>query len=297
MNARAELEQLLADVFDNPPDEMRNQKLREMLHAHPELQEPYLEQVHLHALLQWRGGVAVPKDLPRHETEKAVPAPAANALPTRGWTARRGLTAALLFMVATVAVALIFLLPEAQARPDLVESLVDWNLNIAQMPLVERDGIYAGQVESLKATLAKGEFSRDDRSIAAEILDNSNWLTKNDDPIAKAHRFNEIADKLVDRLVAVTATRDESRIVKAADAYRRLAEQGVDANVERVVAIGFLNIETKAKLEKVQLQDEMRAKKLEQIIERNPEPARKTLRRILKGHHPHKGKKFFKTIN
>ena len=58
IDARARLEQLLADLFDGPADETRNWKINELLRDHPELQDDYLDHVQLHALLQWRGGKA-----------------------------------------------------------------------------------------------------------------------------------------------------------------------------------------------------------------------------------------------
>ncbi len=291
MDAHAELEQLLAEMFDRPPDAARNEKLQSLLHAHPELQGPYLEQMQLHAMLQWRSGRGTAATQLRSDTE-----PAAAASQGRGWRSRRALAAVLLFTAASLGFVMFIMLPEAQAGPDLVEHLVDWNLDLALVPrLEERDQLYVESVVGMKATLATAKLSKPDRSLADTLMENSSWLVRNDDPVAKAKRFNEIADMLVDRLNAVTSTTDEKRIEKLAHAYRRLAEHGVDTNVNQALAQGPMDGDKTKTLEQVLIQDEKRAKKIEQIIEKHPEPGRAAIRRGMKGFHLHRGKKLLRT--
>lgn len=282
MNPQAELERLLAETFDAPPDEARNQKLRELLHAHPELQTQYLEFVQLHALLQWRGGAARPP------AEKPAP---------RRWRSARGLAAALMVMAASVAIGVFLILPDGQGAPDVVDRLIDWNLDIAQAKkFEERNRIYSQQESDLKATLASAELPQEDRSLADAIMDTSIWLTKNDEPVATAERYNEIAEKLVDRLIAATANRDETRIVKLADAYRRLADRGVEPSFVQAVASKDLDAADKKKLAQVVNQEETRSQRIEQMIERNPAPSSKALRRGIKGRHLPRLKKHMKGI-
>ena len=109
MDARAELEQLLASLLDGPSDAARNQRLDELLRSHPELHGEYLDQLRLHALLQWRGGKVPAQVKPPIETEIARPA---------RWRSGRSLAAALLVLAAGVALFFMLHTPETQAAPD-----------------------------------------------------------------------------------------------------------------------------------------------------------------------------------
>ena len=287
MDPRSELEQILADLFDQAPDEARAQKLRDLLKAHPELQEVYVEQMQLHALLQWRGGKAGPPDTRPAEVSKATPASRSI------WSSRGALTAALIFTVASIALVIFLMLPGSPRTPDqLFERLINLNLELAQTPaLHDRDRLFAEHVEDLKVELARANLSDDDRLVAHQLIDASDWLTKNDDPMAKAERFNDLADRLVDRFDVLTATGGIAQVERFADTYRRLAILGVEANQEQALAAGNLDRDQKKKLAWLQQRDEARATKLEQIIAHKPEPMRKAFHRGMKGHSFKKGKK------
>jgi hypothetical protein len=285
MDPHAELEQLLAGLFDGPPEAARNRRLGALLHDHPELQGEYLDYLQLHALLQWRAGVGSKGEEPPSSIRAA-------SRPRRRLTRAR-LVAAAVFLMASLGVLLLFRSPEARAAPDVVERLIDWNLDLSRTrSRDERSRLYSGQVADLKATLAKAELPPEDRALAQTLLENSSWLAEHDDPVAEADRFNDIADQLVTRMDAATAANDEGRVVKLADSYRRLTEQGVDANLERALASGALSGERKQKLERAQRRGAHRAQRVAEILERNPEASRKALHRPTKG-RPHKSKKSF----
>ena len=157
MDVHAELEQLLAEQFDAPPDAGRNEKLAVLLRNHPELQAEYLDHFQLHALLQWRGGKANPQP-PKVEPKKTQ---------LGGWRSRRGWAAALLLTAASLAAVAIFHSSEAQATPDLVERLIDWNLDLAQVPTRdERNQLYTARAAEWKVSLEKAELQPDDREFA-----------------------------------------------------------------------------------------------------------------------------------
>ena len=288
MDAHAELEQLLAEQFDGSPDAARNGKIGDLLRTHPELQAEYLEQMQLHALLQWRGGKAIPQDRPTLESEKAQPALAGASR----WRSRRSLAAVLLVTACSLAAFFHLQSPEAQATPDVVERLLDLNLDLLQAESrAERDRIYAGQEPDLKVMLRKASLPADDREFAQSLLETSSWLTKNTDPMAEAERFNDIADKVVVRMDAATNAKDEKRLVQLANTfYERLAEYGIDANLQRAFAAGNLEGDQKIKLEQTSVRHASRTKKFAEIIARSPEPSRKAIHRNLKS-HPHKMKK------
>ena len=74
-----EWETLLADLLAGQLDAHRKARLQELLRSHPELQQIYLEQLELDALLHWRaGGANAPADLPTAEPvlfSQSTPAP------------------------------------------------------------------------------------------------------------------------------------------------------------------------------------------------------------------------------
>jgi hypothetical protein len=301
MNPRAEFEQLLAELLDSPPDPARNQKFNELLTAHPELQDEYLDHMRLHALLQWRGGKIAPQDTPKDSPKVEEPA----TLPMRdnvsrsrrGWRVGRRLAAAAVLFIAGIGLLLLFQAEEAQAMPDIVDRLIAWNLDLAEaQSREERNRIYQNEAVSLEASLAKTELAPDDRELANTLLRNGSKLAKEIDPAAEAESFSEIADKLVARMDAATRVQDEERIVKLATTYERLTAVGVTANLERGFAVAHLDMEQKQQLDRAKVRYNARGKHFAEIMARNPEANRKMIHRPTKGHHPHKGKKHHKTM-
>ena len=287
MEPRAELEQLLASLFDGPPDDARNERLRALLHDHPDLLGDYLDYLELHALLQWRVGKVVPTQAPAPATR-----PARRVL--TGGRRRRlllmGLAAAVL-LAAGLSAFLLTRSPQKHTAPDLVERLVDWNLDLAQAgSRAERDRVYLAQAGQIKAALAKTKLATPDRELAETLLENGVWLTSHDDPVSEADRFTDIADRLVDRLDAATAAEDEKRAVRLADSYLRVTELGVDANLDRALASGALNAERKQNVERTRRRAARCAQRLTEILERHPEPRRKAIRRAMKGRGHKSGK-------
>src|SRR5205823_1756593 len=103
----------------------------------------------------------------------------------------------------------------AQANPDVVERLIDWNLDLTQARTPEeRSRIYDEQAAELKDKLAQADLPPEDRKLAESLLENSALLSKNIDPIAEANRFSDIIDKLVARLDSATTANDEKRVVQ-----------------------------------------------------------------------------------
>ena len=103
MEPRAELERLLGDLLDGPPDVSRNERLDALLRAHPELHGDYLDHLQLHALLQWRAGKAPPQTIPAPQSDKATPLPVPVSASAPRWRTARRLAAALLVLAASLA--------------------------------------------------------------------------------------------------------------------------------------------------------------------------------------------------
>jgi len=285
MEPRAEWQQLLAGLLDGSTEQEANPRLQELLREHQEFQDEYLQYLQLHALLRWRAGRVVPHDHAHVASGGARMAGASGGGRPRGWFQRRGLAAASVLLVVGLGSLLLFRSHEAQAAPDVVEHLIDWSLDLAQAPSRdERTRIYTGQVEDIKATLAKTQLQPEDRELAETVLATSSWLIEHDDPMTQADRFGDIADKVVARLDAATAAHDEQRIVTLANAYGRLTDLGVDANLQQAVASGAAGVDHQQKLERVLRCRVNRAKRLADILERNPEPARRAIHHAMKNH-------------
>jgi hypothetical protein len=274
MSGRAELEQLLARLVDGPADAAANRRLGELLRTHPELQGEYLDHLQLHALLQWRGGAAGAGGTGlRPEVVTAG---------RRSRPLRRGLAAALVLLAAGLGAPLLFRSPEARATPDVVERLIDWNLDITQAPSPDaRQRAHHREKVSLRAALAQADLSPQDRQLAETLLENGAWLAANDDPTAAADRFNALSDELLARMDAATSKKDARNVRRLADFYRRVAERGIQANVERAERSGALDFQRRRKLERVLLRDAERTEKLAALLERAPDASRKEVRRAL----------------
>lgn len=297
MKARAELELLLSELLDSPPDEARNRKLQDLLRANPDLQGEYLDHLRLHALLQWRAGRVLPKpESTIPGTHAAAAQPSGAVRPAARWWSGRNLTiAASIAIAASVGILLYLRAPENPPSSELVGRLIEWNLDLTQaQSREERQRIYTEQVNGLKATLARADLPREDREWAEMLLENSHWLTRNNDPTAEADRFSDIADKVVARMDEATAARDEHTIVYLANTYRRLADLGIDANLQRAIDAGDMNQEREKKFETALQRDTSRVKKLTAIMDRSPEMPRKAIHHAMK-RHPHKMKKHHKS--
>lgn len=278
MDARADLERLLAEQFDGAPDAGRSRELGELLREHPDLQADYLDHAQLHALLQWRGGQA---DSVQPPAEPAT----LKLAPMLAGRSRRGLLLALFVTAASLALLFLVYSPEAQATPDLVDRLVELNVDLAQSATPEeRTRIFEEKAGELKVTLASAKLAPGDRELAESLLENGKWLTGNADPMAAADRFNDLADKFVTRMDAATTAKDEKRIIQLAGNYQKIAEAGIDPNLELAAAAAATDLEKKSTLERTASRQASLVKRLAEIVQRNPEPSRRAIHRAMKGH-------------
>jgi hypothetical protein len=201
---------------------------------------------------------------------------------------RRFLTRPRWLLAATVLLALLagsWLLmpaPQVRANSDLVDRLLDWNEQIseAQTP-AERARLHAEQVEQLKADLQKPGLSEGDRALAEKLLETADWLTKHTDPVEEAERFNALADQVLDRLHAATRRGDEKAMERMARHYRRIAEHGIEGNLERAHSAPAPDPERNKRLERLLQRDAQRLKNLDAILEQMPDASRKEIRKAL----------------
>jgi hypothetical protein len=169
----------------------------------------------------------------------------------------------------------------------VVERLLDWNLDLSESRAPDqRQRLYAERAAELTTALREAVLPAEDRELADALVASGSWLTGNDDPAAEADRFNDLADRLLALIDAATGEKDARRLRRLADSYRRVAERGVRANVERAELSGPLTAKRLKKLERARQRDAKRAEKLAALLERAPRAARKEIRRALEPRKP-----------
>lgn len=293
-----ELVALLSGVLDGTTAAGDQSRISELMRQHPRLQQDYLEAMHLHALLIWRSGKVASPDATTEPQLLAIQA--GNEPPDRAelsettprrqsfrWrVARAAAILALSFCLGGV----LFLAleprnPEAPtSSEEVVDRLVVWDLEIAQAPTPDdRRVIFESRAPSMQGLIIKARLCSEDQELANSLVDTGVWLTEHDDPMAQAERFGEIADKILARLDSSTEPDDASRATRYADSYYRLTEIGVAANLERALAVS--DPKHKPKLDHLLASDVHRGKKLEELLQRNPDASWKVIHRALKGRH------------
>jgi hypothetical protein len=273
MEARVEFEQLMAALCDGPSETTRNCRLNTLLREHPEWQPDYIDHMQLHALLRWRGGATC-------ETRTTAPAGT-----RRRWRLRA--TAAALAALAVGLGLVFFLAPasEAQAAHEVVGQLVDWDLDISQAQSLEvRRAIHTSRDADLKALMLRTKFQPEDRELADSLVETGSWLTRNDDPVAEAERFADIADRVLARLDSPDMATDGQPAMRLAESYRRIAQVGVSGNLDRIAGTMTFDPPRKMRLDSVIAGQAKRAQKIEDLLTFHPESSHKALHRALKGH-------------
>jgi hypothetical protein len=193
---------------------------------------------------------------------------------------RWALAASILF-VAGLCVWLFVSPSQVQAAPDVVDRLVDMNLDLAQASPDERPAMYSRLAPPLKDALEQSKLPPEDRDLAESLLANGSWLAENADPLAEADRFNDVADKVMERLRAATAKADVKAAHRLARHFHRIAVVGIDGNLERVQTAGPLNLEKQKRLERVAQRDAKRREALAVLAEVAPDASRKEIKKAL----------------
>jgi hypothetical protein len=164
----------------------------------------------------------------------------------------------------------------------VVERLVDWNLSLARTPLpADRDRLYAGQAESLQDKVRRTALPAEERGLAESLLENAPWLARNDDPLAVAGLFHDVADQLLTRMGTAIRRGDEARAGQYARLYRRVEESGIGSKMELLETTGALDFNRQRRLERFVLRDSDRMRTLVALLERAPDSSRKEIRRAL----------------
>ena len=153
----------------------------------------------------------------------------------------------------------------------MVERLVDWNLSLARTPLpADRDRLYAGQAEGLQDKVRRTELPAEERGLAESLLENAPLLARNDDPLAVAGLFHDVADQLLTRMGTAIRRGDEARAGQYARLYRRVEELGIGSKMELLETTGALDFNRQHRLERLVLRDADRMRTLGRLAGTRP---------------------------
>jgi hypothetical protein len=168
---------------------------------------------------------------------------------------------------------------QAQAAP-LVERLVDWDLAMSQARGDERQRLLEAEPR-FRSDLETTTLPPDERELAGHLLETGRWLATNNDPLAEAEHFSQMADRLVARLGNATRRGENDWSRRLARLQNLVAERGVSANLERAQGSGSLDFEHRHRLEKLILSDANRMEALVDLLKQSPDATRKEIRKAL----------------
>jgi hypothetical protein len=214
-----------------------------------------------------------------HLANPPAPAPQPAPAPRRrreflGWAA------ALILLIGTGAAVLVFGPGrDAEAHPDVIEQLVDWNIDLSEAAPAERERIYHERRGALQKSLGTAKLDADDRKLAERLLDNGGWLAGHEDPVEELDRFTGVADTLLERLEA--AGTDPAKADRLARQFRKVNERAIGRNVEKVRAAKITDPQKKKLVNRLLKKDAERAEQLMDLIEKSPDLTKKELRQAL----------------
>src|SRR5262249_42728682 len=89
----------------------------------------------------------------------------------------------------------------AQAKPAVVEELVEWNLKLTEADVpTERQKIVRDRLPQLHAKVQSSNLSTEDRVFAEHLLAHAQRMSEAADPVEEAEAFHGLADTLLVRL-------------------------------------------------------------------------------------------------
>lgn len=160
----------------------------------------------------------------------------------------------------------------AQAKPAVVEELVEWNLTVSEAAVpTERQKLVRERLPQLQAKLQSSNLSSEDRAFAEQLLFHAQRMGDAADPVEEAESFHGLADTLLVRLDTMVDDADRSEFY--ARLYSQVRDRGVDANLDRAERLAP-KAEKQAKVEKLQKAKHKQEARAAALAERMHEKAR-----------------------
>ena len=170
------------------------------------------------------------------------------------------------------------------ASAQTIDKLVVWNLRLTQSDSpAERRKLYAISAESVKQQTGQASLSSNDRKNAEALLQNGAFLADNQDPLAEADHFSEVADLLVTKMDSA-ADKAPEVMEQLSQTYYSVINQGIQKNLDRAEASGVNTDATQKQLEKIDQHNIVLMSKVEALLEKSPAISRPQLRQALDLH-------------
>ena len=122
----------------------------------------------------------------------------------------------------------------AMASDAVLDRLVAWNVELGQAESSEECERILAQTASLEQAMNQVRLTANEKNLAAALLENGKWLSYNTDPLARAERFQQLADLLVKRLESATAAHEPKTIARLSRYYGVVQSRGFDPQMARV---------------------------------------------------------------
>jgi hypothetical protein len=181
---------------------------------------------------------------------------------------------------------------EAQAAPDVVDRLLDWNVALREAPLADRGNIYQGSADELRAAAASPALSADDVELAKTLLDNAAWLSKNSDPMAEIERLSAVDDKLLARIQRTAKSGKKGELGRSAGHFAKV-DRAIRDSLEQAKSQASPFPQERQRLLALAQSDRHRHDALDALLRSVSKSEQRTIRKALEssGHaksHKHK---------
>ena len=171
----------------------------------------------------------------------------------------------------------------AVASAEAIDKLVDWNLQLAQNDnAADRERFYRESAQNVKQQVGNAPLSDDDKEVAYALVEDGEFFSKTDDPLAQADRFSHVADLLVTKM-GRAARKNPKSLDRLGQSYLSVVDRGIKRNLDRAEAIAGSgdSEEHQKRMEKIIQRNIQLEKRLEALLEEAPPAAHPPLRKAL----------------
>jgi hypothetical protein len=164
----------------------------------------------------------------------------------------------------------------AQAKPAVVEELVEWNLKLSEAEVpTERQNLVRERLPQLQAKLQTSNLTTEDRAFAEQLLVHAQRMGEAADPVDEAEAFHGLADTLLVRLDTMVDDPDRSEFY--AKLYSQVRDRGVEANLDRAERLAQ-KAEKQVRVQNLQKAKNKQEAKAAALAERMHEKAREHIK-------------------
>ncbi len=172
--------------------------------------------------------------------------------------------------------------PQVEAA-SVVDRLVDFNVELADAATPdERNQIFTAQAAALKQTFEDASLPADERELGAKLMENGVWFSMNNDPLASAEKFSDLADILLTRMKAAQAAGQTQKVARLSRLYGVVQAAGVDPQLKLAETAGLKNPELAKRHAFMLRRNADLEQKFQDLVARSPEMSRRQINQELK---------------